>query len=379
MSFITKSLFYVTLSSIFFRPFISNLTSPKIDYLLWLVLVLSATPFLIINKKRIEPNGIDSFLFLFLASVGISLYTSINVLNSYGHLYIYSGYIIIFYFIRSCDDYQKTIVLKTMIFSGLIICLYGFFQYVFGFRYVLEMLHEQRIVYPFAVEWLNRKRVFATFFTPNAYAGYLTMLIPLCVYLRRIEKKDFTISLFLLMMVLCFTNLILTFSVGAIFSVLMACFIILALKRQKKYKLILVCNVIFIALVLLLYWRYQSDKVLLNPVLSFEHRLAYFREALSMVAQHPWRGIGIGNFIGKSSLFVHNSYLQIWIEMGFLGFIAFLGVIGVAIRKGMKQINTRSGLFCALVAFAIHNLLSFTFFLPETGWIWWIVVGLIAC
>ena len=59
MSFISEFLFYVAVTSIFLRPFVSNLAFPDEDYLLWLLLAFSATPFVIINKKRIKINSFD--------------------------------------------------------------------------------------------------------------------------------------------------------------------------------------------------------------------------------------------------------------------------------------------------------------------------------
>lgn len=378
MIFISKFLFYVAAASIFLRPFVSNLAFPDEDYFLWLLLAFSATPFIIINKKRITANSVDTAFLFFGVAIGASLATAADKLNSFGNLYLYSSCFILVYLIRSCDEYQKRILLKTMLFSCFLLCLYGLFQFFFGFRYVLQLLNEQHIAYPFAVEWLNRKRIFATFFSPNAYAGYLTMLAPLFVYVRRTEKKELSARLFLAMMVLCIANLILTFSLGALCSVLLACLCIAALKKQKKYNALSISIAIFVVLLGLLYWRYQSNSALLNPTLSYSHRLLYYREALAIIVRQPWRGIGIGNFEGASSLFVHNSYLQLWIETGFLGFIALLGVIGITVQKGIRSLNAQAGLFCAFLVFAIDNLVSFTFFLPETNWIWWIVVGLIA-
>ena len=79
MSFISKLLFYVAASSIFLRPFVSNLAFPHEDYFLWLLLAFSATPFVIINKKRIKTNRFDLFFLLFGAYIVLSLQTSSTV------------------------------------------------------------------------------------------------------------------------------------------------------------------------------------------------------------------------------------------------------------------------------------------------------------
>lgn len=377
MAFISKLLFAVTLSCIFLRPFTGYLISYGLDYALWLLFAISACPLIILNKKRIVVTGIDYALLCFVLSVALSFSASTNLLNSLRHLHLYTGPLLVFYFIRICDERKRNVILKTMFFSFLALCLYGIYQYCFGFRLVLDYLDTRHIADPFAIEWLSRKRIFATFFSPNAYAGYLTMLLPLCVYLRRIEKTEFSAPVFLLAMLLGAANLILTASISGIYSILIACLVVVALGKHKRPMFIAASITLIAILLTMFYLRYHSEILLLNPTLSYKDRINYYKEALLMITQHPWKGLGIGNFHGKTSLFVHNSYLQIWIETGMAGFVGFLVFLSVLIKRSWQRINTHSAIVCALVSFIIDNLLSFTFFLPEVNWVWWIAAGLI--
>ena len=372
-----KFLFFLSLISIFLRPFISHLAYPEADRWLSLWLLLGAVPFIVINKNRIRKARSDIFLFGWVCALIASFFTSRDFTESLSTLTLYLCPLGLFYFIRVCDDTQKKLTLKTFFFSSIALCLYGLYQYFFGFESVLNYLTNQSHKDSFAIEWLNRKRVFATFFSPNAFAEYLCIFMPVCFYLRRIASKEFTKALFFFALLLAGANLILTFSMGAITSLFISCLIIVLLTKNNDNKSIFVLLALCALFCFVLAWRFSSLKPLLNPALSVEDRLYYWKEALYMIAKDPWRAIGIGNFRGSKTLFVHNSYLQVWIETGFLGFITLSAFIVALLRAGFKTIKTHPSLACALLAFLIHNTVNFTFFLPESNWIWWLIAGLI--
>ena len=106
------------------------------------------------------------------------------------------------------------------------------------------------------------------------------------------------------------------------------------------------------------------------------------------------------------SRYAHNSYLQIWPEMGLLGLFSFdwliCGVFRLWFRNFTESLykNQAACLFTPLEAgrrrcptaaygslpltgftasavFLLHNFLDFTFFLPEVAFIWWVILGLI--
>ena len=91
-------------------------------------------------------------------------------------------------------------------------------------------------------------------------------------------------------------------------------------------------------------------------------------------------GVGVGNFNLMYSRYAHNSYLQVWAEMGILGIMALLWLVIALVKPALKNIKdakkTALPLITAAVVFLIHNFLDFTFFLPEVSLIWWVVLGL---
>ncbi len=97
-------------------------------------------------------------------------------------------------------------------------------------------------------------------------------------------------------------------------------------------------------------------------------------------------GIGPGNFQevflkyyelgwGTGTRYAHNIFLQLWAETGVLGFIGMLSLITASLIKGVH--GTSKYIFLAVLAFFFHNLIDITYFIPEVGMFWWILLGLL--
>jgi putative inorganic carbon (HCO3(-)) transporter len=127
----------------------------------------------------------------------------------------------------------------------------------------------------------------------------------------------------------------------------------------------------------------QTPKKHLQPAFSTLVRWHYWKATVEVIKQSPLTGVGLGNFdLERWSHYAHNSYLQIWAEMGIPGIIAFLWLIALLITRRIKNLaHSRdkpylAALLAANAAFLIHNLVDFTFFLPEVCTIWWILAGI---
>ena len=92
-----------------------------------------------------------------------------------------------------------------------------------------------------------------------------------------------------------------------------------------------------------------------------------------MFQDHPFWGVGIGNFISHSKdyskiiqgMVAHNSYLHIATELGIVGLILFLSIFGVTIRslinlwrrlKKTRFAYYPLGLLFGLSGFMVHSL-----------------------
>jgi hypothetical protein len=128
---------------------------------------------------------------------------------------------------------------------------------------------------------------------------------------------------------------------------------------------------------------------------SFSSRQAYINNALKMVRDHPFVGNGWNSFdtitipmvknVEERSSHVHNSYLQVWAEVGIIGLVFFLVFIGLLLRNPGKTFAILDekrkwiyvGLWAGAAACAIDNIFSFTMIKCELAAYWWFLAGVL--
>ncbi len=115
-------------------------------------------------------------------------------------------------------------------------------------------------------------------------------------------------------------------------------------------------------------------------------RLEVWRSSLAMIREHPWFGVGPGNFLAAyRSRYVlpsawqefnlehpHNIYLDHWTRLGLGGVLAGLAVLGAfwrALRSRLKEgLADRSlllGLVGSTVVLLVHGMVDNTLFFPD--------------
>jgi len=177
--------------------------------------------------------------------------------------------------------------------------------------------------------------------------------------------------------------LLLTKSLGALLSLFLASGLYFYLEGNFKKKKIILLSVLVLIIGVLFIIRTITQEQYLQPISSSIMRLSYWKETLRIIKAAPLTGIGIGNFNLAHSRYAHNSYLQIWAEIGILGIITFLWLIITVFQTAIKNIQSSAnkelitGLITANAVFLIHNLLDFSFFLPEVAILWWLILGLL--
>jgi putative inorganic carbon (hco3(-)) transporter len=77
---------------------------------------------------------------------------------------------------------------------------------------------------------------------------------------------------------------------------------------------------------------------------SRTERLRLLNEAVQYSLDRPFLGVGIGNYpllvkpdaLPREPIYVHNLYLDIIVEEGFIGLFLFLAFVGSALCKGLR-------------------------------------------
>jgi putative inorganic carbon (HCO3(-)) transporter len=293
--------------------------------------------------------------------------------NSLAQLYPYLSGLGLFWVASSLSKKDQLFTIQAIILAGLVISILAIYQYWFGFKHVSDYLASNRLSGHFILDCLQSKRVFFPFVTANVLGGYLAMIIVLAL-----NNKN-RIWLFLLI----FPALLFTKSISAFLGLLGGLIIYFGIQGKLKKNNILLLGGLFLLIIVVIIGRSATQKDYLRPVFSTVMRLSYWQESLGLIKEHPWVGIGLGNFNLASSRYAHNSYLQIWAEMGILGLFSLVWLILAVFRTGFGNltrplVNKQSAcLLAASAVFLIHNFLDFTFFLPEVSFIWWVILGLI--
>jgi len=359
---------------VFIRPFISSLAFVYLNFSYSAFLILFLITWGISSSK---PYKNIRYLWLplitFLSALVISIIFSVNKFNSFLGLCNYLIYLLSFIVAASLNLKDRTRLIQSILIACFIISILALYQYFFGFANLLNYITKNKISDPFAMDYISRRRVFSPFVTPNALGGYLAMIFPLAL----INKNRF---FFIIPISLA---LMLTGSLGAILSLFIGLIIYLNLKGKMKKKAALPLSGLLIVIGMIFIARSITLKQYTAPGFSALMRLDYWRETLMIIYRNPLTGLGIGNFNLSPSRYTHNSYLQIWAEMGILGISAYLWLVFRSLKSGFNKLKTSEdsnlniALITAVAIFLIHNLIDFTFFLPEVATIWWVMLGLI--
>ena len=367
-------MFEILLILIFARPFISSLAFPYADFLYSYTLLIFLIIWLIYNGISTKKLQAIKYPFgLFCLALIVSIIFSSNKLNSLSEIYKYATVILLFLIVTSLSPENKIRAIRTIILAGFIISLLAIYQYFFGFKHTLEYLTRNNLATPFMLDYIASKRIFFPFITPNTLASYLIMIIPLTLT----DKRNFWFVI-----PLSFA-LLLTQSLGALLSIFLGLIIYFYLvDKLNKRKVVFFFLGLIIIIGAIFIMRTAAQKQHIQPIFSITMRLNYWKDTLRIIKASPLTGVGLGNFNLAQSRYAHNSYLQIWAEMGILGIIAFIWLIGSVFKSVFNSMKTSPNknqiivLITGAVIFLIHNLIDFSFFLPEVALIWWVILGL---
>ena len=367
-------MFQILPTLIFIRPFISSLAFPYVNLAISTFLLIALLIWLF--QKGLPQEKLISLrvpLFLLLLGLVLSVVCSINKDQSYFELYKYVIGLLLFAWGISLAEERKKQVILLIVWAGVIISILAIYQYFWGFRHMLTYVQKNKLTNTFMFDYILSKRVFFPFITPNILCGYLAMIIPLA--LSQKNKLLFVAPLV--------TALLLTASLGGFLSFCagVSVYYWLTAKNRKKTFLILgaSCLALSAAILGIRLLTHQTHQL---PSFSGAMRLNYWLETLKIIAHSPLTGVGPGNFNLPTARFAHNSYLQIWAESGIITLIGFILLIQRMLwpptPKTQKFYFTplSAGIYAAIISFLCHNLIDFSFFLPEIVFLWWVILGM---
>ena len=314
-----------------------------------------------------------------------------------------------FYVVYRTDRKRYKQIIIVLISAASVISIYGIYQYFFTFKYALQhLVHPQSSQY--VKDLLASNRIVGIFISPNILASYLIMnlflVIGLLLNSLTLKKPVFwlSISLFVMIVTLLFTK-----SLGAIlaFIISLVFFLIFSLhylhgriqdkKIMQRINLCMLAVLIIFMLIVLFFLKERLLQLIKISDMqnSIVQRLYYWKASLEMIKDYPLAGVGWRNFgflykhyklpLANVSHYSHNVFLQIMVEAGPLGLISFSWIVLIFLRKSLWNLKNEDiqwrflnlGIFCAGIAFLLHNLIDLTFYFNQASFEWWIILALL--
>ncbi|MCM8795463.1 MAG: O-antigen ligase family protein [Candidatus Omnitrophica bacterium] len=277
------------------------------------------------KKRDLKFNlpGVKAYIF-FLLICFISLSISLDKIVGIRYIIHYLEYFFIYIFgVNALDSRQKNYkMIIAVLISALIPLTIGFYQ---------------AITLRGDFSTLGFNRIYATTPHPNAYAFYLMVMLifsfTLYLYSSSLRKK---ISLFFFAIAILL-SLILTYTRGAWFGAFLGLTILL-LSTFKRNDAFLSLVIIILLIVMSGFFFPRIPYRLFELTDSWRWRMRVWMINFEKFLRRPLIGYGIGssNIIGKQKtgyvVSPHNDYLRLMVEMGLLGFCAFLAVVFSLLR-----------------------------------------------
>lgn len=387
--------FFMVLYKVEFGVFVTVFAAPILPTMLDVGLSLLCLFSLLIKalttkKFKFKTDGMG---FMVLALLGIYLLASLTSFVPVKGLQIWAVYFafMVFYFVvvNTVKTKKQLFDLLTVFcLSGLCVCIYGILQYVFGWNVSQAWMDEEMF------EDI-KMRIYSTLENPNVLGEYILLTLPVAVGLMW-KKRGVLAKLFYggaaAVMGLA---LILTFSRGCWIGIMAAAAVFVTFAAGKLWGLaLLVLPIIPMMLPESIINRFLSIGDMKDS--STSYRVYIWMGTLLLLKDFWLSGIGPGTeaftkvypFYSYSMIVAphsHNLFLQIMVESGVLGILAFVILAVVFVRKlaAAYQVQGKLGELSvmavaiggAVMGFLVQGLFDNCFYNYRVFMIFWTVLA----
>lgn len=379
-------------------------------------IIMLALWFLKMNAQgrfRLVRTPLDLPILAFGAIAVVSTVTSVYFNESKTELFKILNYILLYYIVvNNIKDFKRIKrVITILVVIGCALAVYGLYNYLNG----IEMIYG-----------IEKKayvgNLTATYVNSNSMSAYLALTIPLAIGLflsgilgrqpgQRKSRRSITTFILPPAIFVMTAALIFTHSrdgwIAFFASILFLSIILIRIRHKTPKTLTRIAVILLVVLIILgtagsmsLYQAVtnKSAASLSNPFgkVPFESRIEVYRGTLQMIAERPLLGVGPGNFPlvypryrdKKHVIFMnetHNDYLQFASEMGIFSLAAFLVLLFLYFKYGIKYLLSSKNLYLlgltlgcmiSIAGVALHGSMDFPLQIPANALTFWVILGL---
>ncbi len=362
------------------------------------------------SRFRLVRTPLDLPILAFGAIAVVSTVTSVYFNESKTELFKILNYILLYYIVvNNIKDFKRIKrVITILVVIGCALAVYGLYNYLNG----IEMIYG-----------IEKKayvgNLTATYVNSNSMSAYLALTIPLAIGLflsellasQRKHRRSITTFILPPAIFVMTAALIFTHSrdgwISFFVSILFLSIILIRIRHKTPKTLTRIAVTVLVILIILgtvgsigLYQavKNKSAASLSNPFrgVPLESRIEVYRGAVQMIADRPLLGVGPGNFPlvypryrdKKYIIFMnetHNDYLQFASEMGIFSLAAFLVLLLLYFRSGIRfllssknmySLGLALGCMVSIAGVALHASMDFPFQIPANALTFWVILGL---
>ncbi len=398
---------FALLSRLLLEPFLTtNFDALGGEHIATLIndLVLFIITFIFILKKTALQENIRfpkvfGPLALFSIAVSLSIFYSIDAPSSMLYMFdLWASFFLMLVLVNLLSSVQFIeIILVVLVALMVLASTNAAYEYLVVLPKVLERIPN---VIPGAsrgfLQLLSSHRTPTLFGWPNILAGFLAMTIPLTtsyfapmrpLFVKVLAGSAMLIALYALFVTMTVSSWIALLAGASIF------FLSLKKTRLNTGKRIWVFLIVSLIAIIIAFTAFK--KTTMPGVNSTDARWQYFISSFFLIKLHPflgsgWRSYGIASAtyiknINGRSFFAHNSYLQIWAELGTLSLIVFFNFLWSLWKNALALMHEchrknrwlASAIAAGIVGCMVDNLFSYTMIKPQVALFWWVLCALL--
>ena len=291
---------------------------------------------------------------------------------------------------REDSDPVRWLLVALVLSAAIVVALYGLREKVEVFRQLDNP------------SW----QIFSTFFNPNPLGGFLAMVFPLAFSLTLAATALWRWLLWEFCAILLALAILPTYSKGAMlaFIVAMAFYFVLTAWQSARGRRVLrwasMAAVLAALAVGLAAWQMEPIRSRFTSALGAQQasnafRILTWKGTTRVAAAHPWVGVGPSGFkyiypkyaITGYVEAAHQNYLQMFAELGAVGGLTFLWLLGAVLFTGRRALGAAKDFrdraiaiagLCTAIAFLVHSFLEYDWYIGAIGVTFWLMAGMLA-